>query len=360
MLFRIISTILSLCIIFFPTTILADATTFPDNELIIGIKESPPFAMKNEDGRWEGISVTLWESIADELNISFQYRELPLQDILDSLANGELDAGFAALTITAEREKTIDFSHPYYTTGLGITVKKGGKPEGVQLLKGFFSLNFLKAVVSLMLLLGGIGLLVWFFEKDANKEQFGGGPARGIGAGFWWAAVTMTTVGYGDKAPRTSAGRLVAIFWMFTAIIVISGFTAAITSSLTISGMRPLVTGPNDLVHVRTGTVSSSTSADFLKEKHVSYQRFTSPAEGLQALAAGEIDAFVYDAPLLRYLVKKNHEEELEVLQNVFRTQQYGIGLAQDSNLRETINRSLLKKMDSQEWRDLLFSYLGR
>ena len=38
---------------------------------------------------------------------------------------------------------------------------------------------------------------------------------------FWWAAVTMTTVGYGDKTPVTTGGRIVGLVWMFTSVIVI-------------------------------------------------------------------------------------------------------------------------------------------
>ncbi|MFH1216761.1 MAG: transporter substrate-binding domain-containing protein [Pseudomonadota bacterium] len=351
--------ILCCCIALFATTAMAIEPTAPQKALIIGVKESPPFSMKNGEGKWEGISITLWESIAKEINLDFQYKELPLQSILDGLAEGTLDVGFSALTITAEREKKIDFTHPFYTTGLGIAVKKGEKQGVALFLKGFFSLNFLKVILSLTVLLGAIGLLLWFFEKNANEEQFGGGAAKGIGAAFWWAAVTMTTVGYGDKAPKTMAGRVLGIFWMFAAIIVISGFTAAITSSLTLSNMKPLIKGPDDLAHVRTGTVSPSTSADYLNEKHLSYHRFKSPSEGILALAAGEIDAFVYDAPVLRYLIKNDHEEGLEVLKNIFQTQQYGFGLPTGSHLREPVNHILLKKTNEPGWQDLLFSYFG-
>lgn len=46
--------------------------------------------------------------------------------------------------------------------------------------------------------------------------------------------VTMTTVGYGVKAPRTPGGRIVALIWMFANIFLVTVSTAAITSSLTV------------------------------------------------------------------------------------------------------------------------------
>jgi ABC-type amino acid transport substrate-binding protein len=354
--------ILLLCcfFIFFCSSVMAGKTPNPSAKLIVGIKETPPFSMKGADGHWQGISVKLWESIAEELGLSYEYQELPLQGILDGLSDKSLDVGFSALTITAEREKLFDFTHPFYTTGLGIAAKKGGNEGLFAFVKRFLSLNFLQAVFSLAVLIGAFGLLVWMLEKDKNREQFGGTAAKGIGAAFWWSAVTMTTVGYGDKAPKTLGGRIVATIWMFMAVIVISSFTAAITSSLTISNLQSLVKGPEDLPRVRVGTIASSTSSRYLDERRISCQQFTSANEGLRAMAAGDIDALVYDAPTLRYLVKNEYDGELTVLKNIFQTQQYGIGVSSGSPLREQINRVLLKKLDEQQWHDLLFFYLGQ
>ena len=78
--------------------------------------------MKTEDGAWTGISIDLWREIAAELDLPFEFRETDLQGLLDGVTDGSLDMAVAALTITSEREKTMDFTHPFLHTGLGIAV----------------------------------------------------------------------------------------------------------------------------------------------------------------------------------------------------------------------------------------------
>ena len=59
-----------------------------------------------------------------------------------------------------------------------------------------------------------------------DREQF---PS--IGSGLWWAAQTVTTVGYGDNVPVSSAGRLLAVALMLLGIGFLTVITAAITST---------------------------------------------------------------------------------------------------------------------------------
>jgi ABC-type amino acid transport substrate-binding protein len=274
----------------------------------------------------------------------------------EGLNEGRYDAAVAALTVTREREKAFDFTHPFYTTGLGIAVKQvqGSRAAFV---KRFFSATFLKVILLLAVTLLIFGFLLWLIEKKKNTEQFSS-SAKGIGDGFWWAAVTMTTVGYGDKAPKTLAGRILATIWMFTAIIIISSFTASITSSLTVSQLGSVIKGPEDLPGYRVASIKGSTSERYLSSNRISYVNYANIEEGLKAVASGEADCMVYDAPMLKYYIVKGGYS-LSVLKRIFDQQFYAFALVQNSPLREDINQALLEKTGKPWWQDTLYEYLG-
>lgn len=326
---------------------------------VIGTKSAPPFVFQQADGRWTGLSIELWQDIAADLGVRYRWQETDLAGLLDGVQADTLDAAVAALTITAEREQEVDFTHPFVVSGLGIAVQARQGTGWVATIRQLVSINFIKVVGALLGLLLLVGMLVWLFERRKNPEQFGGSAGEGIVSGFWWSAVTMTTVGYGDKAPTTLGGRLLAIVWMFTAIILVSSFTAAITSALTVSRLEGPVQGPDDLPGARVGSIPASTSASYLERHRVGFLPVETPADGLAALAAGEIEAFVYDAPILQYLIKTNYEGTLRVLPNTFERQYYGFALPKDSPLREPVNRVLLQTIEQPAWRERLFRYLG-
>lgn len=326
--------------------------------LAVATRHVPPFAMQ-EDGVWDGIAIELWSRVAGKLGYRTQFRDMGLAEMLVAVSGGEVTAAAAALTITSEREVRIDFSHPFHTSGLGIAVRRQSGGGWLMVVDRLFSERFLRALAPLLALLTLIGVLVWLAERRCNP-QFQGGPVKGIGSGLWWSAVTMTTVGYGDKTPRTLSGRLVAMVWMFASIVIISSITAAIASALTVGQLKQTITGIDDLYRSRVLTLSGSTSEAFLDHRLIRQETAPDLGSALAALERGEADALVYDMPILRYLVAERHGDSLQVLPHVLQRQDYGIALPPGSPLREAINRELLQVIRSPEWQQLLERYLGR
>ena len=289
--------------------------------LTVAVKVVPPFVIKKADGSYSGISVELWRRVAKNLGLKYRFEQTDLEGLLNGTRAKRFDVGVGAVTVTAKREREVDFSHPFYTTGLGIAVPQQHGMAWLAVAKNFFSWQFLSIVIVLALLLLLVGFIMWLFERKKNGEMFGGKASHGIGSSFWWAAVTMTTVGYGDKAPATLGGRIVGLIWMFAAIIIISTFTASIATSLTVGSLSGGIKGPNDLAGKHVAVIPDSTAADYLKGHNVSGPNYPDPAVGLKALSNHKVDAVVYDAPILRYYVHQRFSGSLTVLPKTFERQ---------------------------------------
>jgi len=337
----------------------AVAQTEEGRVLRIGTKEAAPFAILNPDGTWSGISIELWRDVATQMGVRYEFVNLPLEEILTGVESGDLDAGVAAITITHERERRLDFSHSYFNSGLGIAVAQRKSSSWSAVLRQLFSLVFLKIVIAILAVLLVVGVLVYFFERRGNREDFGGGTLKGLSNGIWWAAVTMTTVGYGDKVPRTAGGRAIAVIWMYSAIVIISIFTASVTSMLTLSQLESNVRGPRDLHKARLATVGDSTSADYLQKQGIGFKAFETIDDCLAGLENNRFDAVVYDAPILQYVVLENFSGQIRVLPVTFEKQDYAIVIPPDSSDRETLNQAILQVLTTPQWTETLRRYLG-
>lgn len=325
--------------------------------LTVGLRLGPPFVMQNDEG-FSGLAIDLWEAIAADLGVDYQYRVLELDPLLTAAATGEVDVAVGALTITPERERLMDFSHPYFRTGLAIASKQQSTGL-IGVLRSLVSLDFLLVIGLLGGLLAVLGWLAWLAERRANPEEFGGDVIQGIGQGFWWAAVTMTTVGYGDKSPVTKLGRLLALIWMFAAIILISSFTAAITTSLTVGQLESRIQDPSDLHRVSVLTLRDSSSASWLEGQRIDHNTRRELGQALDNLATGPVQAVVFDDPLLRYELQQNPRAGVGILPFTLEPQDYGFAVREGSELRKPINLALLDVINSEQWETWQRLYFG-
>lgn len=333
----------------------------PDSTvLVVGVTPSPPFSYKDRHGQWQGLTVDLWREIAQRLDLGYEIREFTVRELLQGLEAQQVDVAAAALVVTADRERFMDFSHSFYSGGLSVATKPEIGSVFHAIMRNLVTWPFLLAVGGLLKLLLLVGFIVWLAERRANQAHFGGTPTEGIGSGFWWSAVTMTTVGYGDKYPITRLGKMIGFVWMFGSLILLSVFTGAIASALTISSITPRISGFQDLYGSRVGVVGGSQAQQFLRTEGVAYREFTHNADGLQAVAEGRIDGFVNDAALLRHTVRQHHPGQLTVLEQEFQPGFYALGLRSGMPHMRDINLALLEVMQSNDWPVLLRRHIGQ
>jgi len=336
-----------------------DRQDFPQRELVIGTKQAPPFAMKDADGNWSGISIELWREVAQKLGLQFRLAEEPdVQKLIEATSRGDYDVSVAAITITADRERRVDFSQPFYDTGLGIAVSVNSVSVWREITRTMISAGFLQAAGALIGISLLVGALVWLFERRHN-DDFGGPVGRGLGASIWWSAEAMTQASTGHRGPITVAGRALAIIWMVVSIITIAVFTASVTSALTTRQMRGLVNGVEDLPGVRVGTLANSATIGFLDGERIKHRTFAQVADGLKALETGSIDAFVYDKPLLAWTVEQHFSSSVQVLDVDFEPQSYGLAMPLGRPYRKAIDVAVLQAIHDPRWKRTIFQYLG-
>jgi polar amino acid transport system substrate-binding protein len=328
--------------------------------LIVAVAESPPFAIQNADGVWSGLSVDLWREIADQLQLRYDLREVDLARIADLLRDRTVDAGLGAIAVSAEGEAVHDFSQPYHATGLSFAERSTGAPSWRSAMGSALSPQLL--VISALIVAGTIlvGILIAVLERRHNAAEFGGPLRRGVASGVWWAAVTISTVGYGDTTPKTASGRSLAMAWMFVGAAALSIFTATVTSILTVSSLQSVVHVPSDLFRLRLGAVGGGGGAEFLAREHHAFTPFRTYEDALDALAEQRVDALVANRASLRYLVNGSWHGVLRVSPIVLEPISYAVALTSASPLRESIDQALLRIIEEDRWRDVERQYLGR
>jgi polar amino acid transport system substrate-binding protein len=345
--------------VFSPVNALAQVDSAAPDKVLVGIVDAPPFATKTKDGRWEGLSIELWQAVAQELGVEFELREYNSEQLLDAVNRGEVDV-IPALATTEQHEIIMDLSHPYLRSGSAIAVPGGVTEHSWLRFAGHLvSLNLLPVIGLLILLALVAGACVWLFERRRNPQMFGGGTVRGVGHGIWWAMVTLTTVGYGDKAPKTFGGRLVALIWMLASIILIASFTAAITTSFTVVELKGKVRGLSDLHDVRVGSLTQSQSLDFLARRGIAVLPYENAEDGLQAIVDKKIDAFVFNEAVLKHLAKTQFPGRVHILTTTFDHYYVSMAMPSGSPLREPLNRALLEITAKDDWLRLVELYMG-
>lgn len=97
----------------------------------------PPFEeFGKSKSEFTGYDVELMEAIGEKIGREVQFQDTSFNTIFRDLAQGKFEAVASATTITPEREKTVDFTNPYYFSEQAIVVEEGSDIDSVEALKG--------------------------------------------------------------------------------------------------------------------------------------------------------------------------------------------------------------------------------
>ncbi len=84
----------------------------------------PPFSYVDTAGNLIGFDVDIAEALADRMGVEVNIQTSPWNGIVAALAGGRFDACICSMSVTEEREMAVDFTDPYYRSGLSIWVRE--------------------------------------------------------------------------------------------------------------------------------------------------------------------------------------------------------------------------------------------
>ena len=181
----------------------------------------------------------------------------------------------------------------------------------------------------------------------------------GIFEAAWCVLATITTVGYWDIAPGGWLGRFVALLAMVIGIPLFGVAIAELSSGLMIEELKGELSEPEDLRGRPVATVAGTTSAEVARRYGARVREVKVIEEGSSMLQSGDVDAPLFDAaPLLRYAQTEGNGT-VAVVGPLIEQQAYGIAFPQGSELRESVNRALLRLSESGEYDAIYTRWFG-
>ncbi len=345
------------------TPTLADAATGAAGSTVtVGVKPLDPFVTKNPNvaaggnDAYQGFSIDLWNEVAKRNSWTTTYRWYDtLPPMLADVKAGTVDAGIAGISITKDREQSFDFSYPMFNAGLEVLTTTSGSSSWTDELGGFVTAGIGRYLLALVAVLVLAGHVIWLATRRATGQSY----LPGVGLGIYKAAGLGLSGDYGVGEPVRPWGRVVAVAWSIVGICFVALFTASVTSQLTVQTIQGSVRGVQDLGGRTVVTVEGTSAAAYLKKHDIAYTGVTTIEEAYPRLDAGEVDAIVFDAPVLEHRLQASGSGNEIVVGGIFAHEDYGIAMPTGSALRKKVNTALIDMRSDGTYDQLYSRYFG-
>jgi polar amino acid transport system substrate-binding protein len=334
-----------------------------EEPLRVAVYDVPPYGSVDAEGLFSGASVDLWRRVAEHLHLTYRFITVArMEDVITGVERGQFDAAIGAITITPDRLARVEFSYPAHRSGVAVALPKQTGPLAAVM----SYIAVVRELGSLVLLTLGllvlIGVLMWVFER---KRRLAANPheraVTSLSDGIYWAAVTMTTVGYGDVTPLTPVGRFIAVIWMLGSLTLISLLTTSLVARMTADAVTSApIAQTSDLDGKRLAAVADSSGAEYLDEEHLHYTKYINLKDALASLVGGKSDAVVNSVGTLQYAISTYFSGVIPMPSGVLAPAYMAFALPPNSSLKKPLDRALIEITASASWRSLEPSYFGR
>ena len=318
--------------------------------ITIGIIEEAPFVILGDTPEEaSGLSIQMWDQINQATLFRTQFKVYKsFEELRIGFRENEFDLTINPIPISPDWMAFVDYSQPYFVAQT--TLMTIDENDWLRMFKQIFTWKYFSAIGGLSIIMLFMGFFMWLIERRQNHGHFNKN-LKGVFDGFWWSAVTLTTVGYGDKVPKSTPGRALGFFWMFISIVMVSSLTAGITAILTNSAMETPIRTISDLVGETVGVLDQSPNEEYLKSAGLQPTTYATPNDGLTLLEEGKVDYILGDRLVLNR-IKSQYTgfSNLALLERPLKIEYYSFIFHKESGLKEVIDPQIIRIVRSPSW----------
>ncbi|XP_068081518.1 uncharacterized protein [Anabrus simplex] len=331
-----------------------------------------------------GLSMDLLENVAQELEFDFHLyivsdgmfgsktRHLSRDNesegakwngIVGDLVSGAAHMSFAALSVSSSRAEVIDFSVPYFFSGVSFLAAPTQKSE-IPLLAFllpfspelwiaiFTSLNITAMAVAVYEWLSPFGLNPWGRQRSKNFS---------IASALWvmWGLLCGHLVAF--KAPKSWPNKFLINVWGGFSVIFVASYTANIAALIAGLFFHNSVNNYHDrgLLSQRVGAPRASAAEYYVRRanqllwEHMQRYSVRDVEEGIQHLKNGSLDILIADTPILDYYRATDHGCKLQKIGDAINEDTYAVGMSKGFPLKDSIS-AVIAKYSSNGYMDIL------
>jgi len=326
--------------------------------LKVAIAGSVPFVISNDDNTFTGYSIEVWEDVAAHNGWTFEYTQYPTKlDALAAMNKKEADVIVGDLGILSILQGKVEFSQPYFRSGLHIMVSDARPHTFARIFSDVYNWGHLKPF---WYLLGAIivgTLFVAWFERKHNPD-FPKGHRDAMAEAFYY----VISLSLGKSAYKGFGGwfgRIVMCVWTILSVVIVAYVTSSITSAMTVESLRGHIAGPQDLPGHTIGVVKDTAAMLYLRQHSIETHEYPSLDVAVKGLIKGEVPALVGASPELQYYDNNHPELPITEVGPVFSPYNYGFALPIGSPLRLEVNSAILELQERGTLLDLGRKYFG-
>lgn len=325
----------------------------------VGVYVSPPFVIEKE-GRLSGMAIELWEALAAERGLRSEYHRYDtLRDLAGATTRGDVEAAVTNLTITQERAKRMDFTHPWYDAGLRIMVNEDANAGFRAVLEGLYGAGHLQAYAWLAFVILAATVLLTIFDRRFD-DQFPRRWRNGLAESFY---TVMSVATSGPTPSRKNLfgwiGRIGQGVWLVCGIAVLAYVTSTVTSVMTTLSLTSQINGLADLRGKTVGVFSGSVAEEYARESAIPSRSFKDVDEAVSALLEGRVVAVVGDAPVLEYYAHSHPDTPVAMVGAIFEPDKYGFAFRRRSQFAKPLSVDVIGAHESGLIENLKVKYFG-